>query len=97
MEVNDTITIGFTLTDELGNTYSATSTEHLMEGFETALDVMCREFDTFLRQCGYYRSGTTVLTDSLTDEEFDMLHEYLTEYRNTEKAEEDNENNDEPR
>lgn len=75
------IKIGFTYVDEFGNTWSSESQESLSDEFGS-LDIIGRQFDTFLRQAGYIRNGDTVFMDSVTDEECEVLHTALENYRN---------------
>lgn len=75
------IKIGFTYVDEFGNTWSSESQESLSDEFGS-LDIIGRQFDTFLRQVGYIRNGDTVFMESVTDEEYEVLHTALENYRN---------------
>lgn len=87
---SDKITIGFHYIDPLGNTYNSESTLTVFfDCGENELSVIGRQLNSFLKQCGYYRSRDTVLMDDLTEEEADALVCYLSELRRKETAGED--------
>lgn len=78
------IKIGFALTDQLGNEYSATSNVEVFESLgESDLDVIGEQFNTFLRQIGYIRNRGCMLMEDLTEEEHDALCNCLQNLRNT--------------
>jgi len=80
------IRIGFTYEDTDTNCkFSAESCAEIMYGFETDYSFMGKQFNTFLRQCGYFRRGDYMLMASLTEEEYDLLTDYLTELREREE------------
>lgn len=79
--------IKFELTDEYNNNYiSDTVVEvfHILE--ETDLDVIGRQLNIFLKQCGYIRRNDYIFMKDITEEEYDALDDYLSEYRNREKG-----------
>jgi hypothetical protein len=77
--------IGFSYTDVFGNEYSSESYEGSLSD-ESEIEAIGRQFNTFLAQCGYYRSGTEMLMSSLTEDEVETLEDYLREYRNSKVA-----------
>lgn len=77
------ITIGFNIKDEFGNEYRSESTEDLYD--ESDLDFIGRQLNTFLSQCGYYRGGTAMLMDSLTDDELWAVEDFLRDYRDSQR------------
>ena len=80
------ITIGFTLIDEMGDEYSASSTCQVFEELdETALDVIGTQLNSFLKQAGYVRKNDNILMESLSDEEYDAVTEFLIKYREDNK------------
>ena len=80
---NGRITIGFSFTDQLGNMYSnQSSVEVFYDMDENELDVIGRQLDAFLKQCGYYRKNNNILMESLSDDEYDAVTSFLWDYRN---------------
>lgn len=87
---SDKITIGFHYVDTFGNTYNSDTNVHVFFDMgESELDIIGRQLNAFLRQCGYYRSRDTILMEDLTEEEEDALVCYLDELRRKEGAGED--------
>lgn len=76
------LTISFTLIDECGNEYTATSKEGAVNDIhESDLEFIGRQLNAFLKQCGYYRKRDNILMSDLTDEEYDELLGYLEALR----------------
>ena len=87
---SDRITIGFHYVDTHGNTYNSdTNVQVFYDLGESEMDVIGRQLNAFLRQCGYYRSRDTILMEDLTEEEADALICYLDELRRKENSDED--------
>ncbi len=80
IESTGMIKIGFTFTNEFGYTFSSESQLEIFDGYDE-LTALGEQFDTFLRQIGYRRNGTTVFMESINDEEYDFLANALKEYR----------------
>lgn len=81
-ENKNKLTIEFSLTDEFGNHYHASSCCGVYRDlFETDLDVIGEQLNVFLKQCGYVRYHDRMLMEDLTDEEHDALSDYLLELR----------------
>lgn len=77
------IKIGFTHTDEFGNTYSASSEVEVFASLgEKELEVIGEQLNIFLKQIGYVRHNDNILMEDLTDEELEALYDYLQELRN---------------
>lgn len=87
--LDERIRIGFSYTDMFGNEYSSDSYERPLDD-EPEIDVIGRNFNTFLAQCGFIRRGTTMLMDSLTEDELWYLEECLMGYRHSEETEVEN-------
>ena len=76
------ITIGFSFVDQFGNIYSNLSTVEVFYDLdESELDVIGRQLDAFLKQCGYYRKNDNLLMESLSDDELDAVMSFLCNYR----------------
>lgn len=80
------ITIKFELTNELGEHYVAESTMEIPD-YENELDMIGIQFNSFLRQAGYIRSHNCIMMESITDEEYADLLQYLDELRSKNKEE----------
>ena len=83
------ITIGFNLIDEFGNEYRSESKEGLFD--EDNLDFSGRQLNTFLSQCGYYRNNSLIFMESVNEEEYEAIADFLEDYRksDTEECDED--------
>ena len=78
------ITIGFNLIDEFGNKYCAESKESpLLE--ENDLDFIGRQLNIFLSQCGYYRKRSYIFMESINEDEYEAIADFLENYRNGNK------------
>ncbi len=79
---NNKITIGFRLTDNLGQTYENTSEVLLFEdlGVNT-LEAIGDQLNAFLHQCGFMGRRDCMLMEGLTSEEYDVLLAKLEEMR----------------
>lgn len=76
------IRIKFELNDELKNYYSAESAFEVYEDIgDSVLDEMGKQFNIFLRQAGYIRPNDYLFMESITDEEYDAIEDFLNEYR----------------
>ena len=76
------LTVGFNLIDEGGNSfYQSTTTEVYRDLGDTDLDIIGRQLNCFLRQCGYARENSNILMEDITDEEYDALAAYLENLR----------------
>lgn len=78
--MEERIRIGFNYTDVWGNEYSSESYERPLDD-ENEIEVIGRQFNTFLAQCGYIRKGTAMLMDSLTEDELWAVEDFLRDYR----------------
>lgn len=74
------IRIEFNYTNEFGDEFTSMSYERPLDD-ENDIDVIGRQLNTFLSQCGYYRSGDAMLMDSLTDDELWAVEDFLRDYR----------------
>lgn len=73
------LTIGFNLMDEFGNEYSAKSRENPCD--EDDLEFIGRQLNTFLSQCGYYRKNQLIFMESVNDDEYEAIADFLADYR----------------
>lgn len=87
MEENHKITIGFSLEDEFGDKFSATSETTIFESVENDLMGIGRQLNAFLAQCGYIREGSLVFMESLSEEEYNAIEDFLSDYRKDNKKE----------
>lgn len=68
--------------DRFGNTYDSTTTTAFYSGLgESELDVIGRQLNTFLKQVTYPISGDIIMMESLTDEEYEAVADFLCDYR----------------
>lgn len=82
-EEDSKITVGFRYVDQFHNVFSAETTVEVFDSLdESELDVIGRQLNGFLGQCGFYRGGDYVLMESLTEEEYDAVVDFLYDYRN---------------
>lgn len=82
IENENKLTIGFTLEGTLGEKYYATTTEEVFNSLgETDVDVIGRQLNVFLKQCGYVRKYDNIFMEDVSDEEYDALADYLEELR----------------
>ena len=80
------LTVGFSLEDESGNKYSATtSADVLVDLGYTDIDFIGEQLNTFLKQCGYKRKNNYIFMESITEEEYDALSDYLNKFRQQDK------------
>ena len=76
------IQIGFSLVDELGHEYSAQSKFEVCESLgETPLDAIGIQLNAFLKQCGYSRKNDYIFMKDISDEEYDAIADFLSDYR----------------
>ena len=76
------IELEFRLVDEFGNEFGAISNVEVFESLgEKSLEVIGRQFNTFLKQVGYPRKRDNIMMDDLTDDELDALCDYLYDMR----------------
>lgn len=83
------LTIGFNLIDEFGNEYKAESKESPYD--EDNLSFIGRQLNIFLSQCGYYRKHSLIFMESVNDDEYEAIADFLADYRkdNSEESNED--------
>ena len=76
------IEISFHLIDENANEFSQKSSLEVYTDLgDTVLDTIGRQFNNFLRQCGYIRPNENILMKDLTDDECEALSDFLCDYR----------------
>ena len=79
-------TIGFNFENEFGDKFSSTTTVGLHSGQDFAdIDLIGRQLNIFLRQCGYYRKNDCILMEDVTEEERETLANCLAELRKEKK------------
>ena len=80
------LTIGFHLESEFGDKFSSQSAlEVFTELGETDLNVIGRQLNSFLKQCGYARNNDNIFMEDITEEEYQALADYLEELREESK------------
>lgn len=90
MSDEERIRIRFELTDECGNNYiSETNGEVFRDLDKNDIDIIGRQLNIFLKQCGYYRKNDYIFMESVTEEEYDAIAEFLNELRNRKVDEND--------
>ena len=76
------IEIGFHLIDENANEFSQKSSMEVFTDLgDSALDTIGRQFNNFLRQCGYIRPNENIFMEDITDQEYEALADFLQDYR----------------
>lgn len=81
MEDEPRIKIGFNYTNEVGDTFTASSDVGYFPSFgETELSTIVDYFNKFLSQAGFVRKQN-MLEESLTDEEYTLMSDYLEKIR----------------
>lgn len=81
-------TIKFELIDENGFHYVAESTINILSDIEPSpLDILGKQFATFLRQAGYSMEKQYLLMRSVDEEEYEYLENCLNEYRQNKEKE----------
>ena len=80
-EEQDYISIGFNYTDRFGNSYTSNSTVEVIDDFDSELDIIGRQMNTFLGQVGYVRHECHMLMDDVSEDERAALEDYLQKYR----------------
>lgn len=81
-EYKEKLTIDFRLVNELGDEFRSSSVSYVFEELgETQILFMGKQFNTFLKQCGYYRKNDYIFMEDVTEEELEALEDYLSELR----------------
>lgn len=84
--MDNKISIGFQLENELGELYTQGSTVEVFRDIgDTDITVIGEQLNCFLRQCGYARRNDYIFMEDVTDEEYDALADYLEELRGDKK------------
>ncbi len=87
MDKDNTLTIGFHLVNEFNNSFSLkSSVEVFYDIGETELDVIGKQFNIFLKQCGYARHNDNIFMEDITDEEYEALADFLGKLREEKKS-----------
>lgn len=80
------INIGFSFKDEFGHVYTQNSSvEVFTELGDNDITVIGRQLNCFLKQCGFYRPNDYILMDSITEDEAEILSDYLIDLRSNDK------------
>lgn len=83
------LTISFGLVDEFGNEYSATSKTETFEDIGMGdTEIIGKQLNIFLRQCGYVRKNDYIFMEDVNEEEYRAIIEFLSEYRIEQEKEE---------
>lgn len=90
MKQDNRITIAFKYIDTWHNEYTAETTREVFSALgEDELGTLGIQFNAFLRQAGYYRPNIYIFMEDLTEEEVEVLDDYLKEYRERKEQTED--------
>lgn len=82
------LTISFHYENEFGDKFSATSSAETFSSLgETDVDFIGEQLNNFLRQCGYIRNNNYIFMEDITEEEYEILAEYLDDIRQSKKQE----------
>lgn len=80
------INIGFSFRDEFDHVYTQSSNvEVFTELGDNDVTVIGRQLNCFLKQCGFYRPNDYILMDSITEDEEEILSDYLNNLRSEDK------------
>ena len=87
MDKDNKLTIGFHLVHEFNDRFSQESSVEVFSDLgETELDVIGKQFNIFLKQCGYVRYNDNIFMEDITDEEYEALSDFLDELREEKKS-----------
>lgn len=75
------IRISFSLTDEFGNQFTATNSYEHIDIDVNEIEEIGTYFNTFLKQCGYYRENDYLCMTDLTLEELEKVEDFIDELR----------------
>ena len=79
------ISYEFKYKDEVGNEYEMKNTVEINYDFgDSEILSLARALNLFLRQCGYFYNKDMVFLESITEEEFEKLADFLCEIREKE-------------
>lgn len=79
---NKEVSIRFSLDLQDGGYYEARSDFNVFYSMgETQLEQIGRAFNSFLRQCTFYRPNEYIFMPSITEEEYEFLTDVLEQYR----------------
>lgn len=68
--------------NEFGDVYKMEIIEEIHDPYESIINKFGRSFNVFLKQCGYeYFDKDTLLMQSITYEESEILSDFLAQYR----------------
>lgn len=80
------INIGFSFKDEFGHVYTqGSNVEVFTELGDNDITVIGRQLNCFLKQCGFYRPNDYILMNSVTEDEEEILSDYLNNLRSEDK------------
>ena len=79
---DERIQIDFHYKNEDGDEYSQQSNRPIHAEFDSELDVIGMQLNSFLKQMGYYRQNEYIFMKDVSGEEYELLEEYLNEIRN---------------
>lgn len=87
MDKDNKLTIGSHLVNEFNDRFSQESSVEVFHDLgETELDVIGKQFNIFLKQCGYVRYNDNIFMEDITDEEYEALADFLDELREEKKS-----------
>lgn len=85
--MDDKLTIGFHLVNEVGDKFSSESTLEVFHDLgDTDLSVIGDQFNVFLKQCGYVRRNDHIFMEDITDEEYEAIADFLDDLREEKKS-----------
>lgn len=78
---HETVTVTFTYTNEIGETLTYSETVNIEESFPTAMDIVARSMECFLRNLGELADNDILFIDKMSEHEFETVTEDLAEMR----------------
>ena len=77
------VTIGFNFENEFGDKFSATTSIVVpdVSFYRSDIDLIGKQLNVFLRQCGYTRQNDFIFMEDVNEEEYEALADYLSEFR----------------
>lgn len=81
-EESNKVTVGFHFVDTFNNTFDSSTTAEVFYSLgDSEMDLIGRQLNIFLKQCGYIRSKDLIFMDAIDEDEYDAIASFLAEYR----------------
>lgn len=81
-EESSKVTISFHYVDTFRNTFDSSTTAEVFYSLgDSELDLIGRQLNIFLKQCGYFRDKDQIFMEAIDEDEYDAITSFLAEYR----------------